>query len=79
MDFSALGTFILRACPLLKGGSASAPGSVWLYSYFALVYVPWSLGLLSLYIFFICWFCYHFFFLIYTNRVAAAHQDGARL
>lgn len=46
MDFSALVTFILRACPLEKGGSASASGSVWLYSDFALVYVPWSLGLL---------------------------------
>lgn len=55
MDFSALGTFILRACPLLKGGSASAPGSVWLYSYFALVYVPWSLGLL---------FCIFFYLLV---------------
>lgn len=76
MDFSALVTFILRACPLQKGGSASASGSVWLYSDFALVYVPWSLGLLF---FFVVVGCFHFFFLIYTNRVAAAHQDGARL
>lgn len=56
MDFSALVTFILRACPLQKGGSAPAPGSVWLYSYFALVYVSWSLGLL---------FYLFFFFLVF--------------
>lgn len=47
MDFRALVTFILSTCPLQKGGSVSASGSVWLDSYFILLYVPWNVGLLG--------------------------------